>query len=454
MVFDCLICFVKEDVLLGLAFFQTGQPMERRQYLLSITNSRRRKDLTRAAYDYDNQGLSERYEKFNAIAKFEHMPYFKQGDELDPEGKTYVCRLVNAPHDQTHVVAAPYLKPIIYRLKQAWNVNNWIFYGSVSPTVLDQWASRVRNCSSFFMGDYTAFDATFTDYVWDMLESFYDQIYPDAPMDFWKVMAAWRKPQGSVRLRKEGIKLKYQAGTCNASGRDDTALANALFNGLALAISLASAMTGKTIERLNLADLIAVSHMVMVSVVGDDSLVCGENLERSSQKIVENLTRFGLEVKAQLAQRFDDVTYLGMMPYQTGGQYYWGPTLGRRLYKAYWQATPDGNLPAWTKGVAEQMSLFRHVPILSDMAVRVLDLLQGQKITKQSADENRMWHYRETATPSYDESTIVALCSRYEAVGVTLDGVRRDLERVKLINRLPCVLYSETLEKIIRVDDL
>lgn len=168
-------------------------------------------------------------------------------------------------------------------------------------------------------------------------------------------------------------------------------------------------------------------------------------------RITENLKTFGLVVKYGESYRIQDVTYLGQMPYLVGKAWYWGPTLGRRLYKCFWQINRQGHPISWVRGVASQCALFRHVPLLSDMAERVLALTPGKPTTKLEYDENRPWAFREKDMPPYGPETIEMLASRYN---VPERFVYIDRALIKQIVRLPATVYFAFLMRAVTEDDL
>lgn len=465
----------------------------------SMKNARRRRALLQELYALRDNGfvIPKGWDKIKPFVKTEHLPELSvahdwvrgdeavggidytaledvaddlpesededdaeevDGDEAGPRVR-YVARLIQAPSDYSHLMAGPILKPMIPLLKSDWGVENWIFYASVTPEKLDHWLDRVKNARSWFWSDYSAFDSTYSAEAWDMLEGIYARICPDAPDMFWKVLEQWRTPNGEVPVRSSGPlgwKLKYQARTCNASGRDDTALANALLNGIVLAMSFAAALAGVDVTMVTAADLRRASDLVNIAIVGDDSLVaCEFNIDLYRSQIEANIRRFGLIATVNSSDHLYDVTFLGQMPYPVGrNEYQWGPTLGRRLYKAFWQLDCDGGLPSWTRGVAQQLALFRNVPILREMAEQVDWLLTGHSVTKQALDPNRIWAARTAATRNYTDEVFDWVCKRYEAVGVTASMIREDIRRIRTVVRLPAVIRLDSVSRMLAMDDL
>lgn len=430
------------------------EPWDTWRWLTSIKNGRRRKILIRAWRLLNERG--QRHAMFNYISPFvktENLPFFAIIDGMpSSEAVRYVARLIQAPHDETHLIAGPYLKPLTQALKKRWNSENWIFYASTTPEELDRWLRRNSTATSYFWSDYSSFDATWSAAAWDMVEKFYSHVYPTAPAEFWEVLKVWRCPEGQVKCRREDAKLWYKSEDANASGRDDTALANALLNGIAMALSFSAAIAGKCVGDVTAEDIFKASDLVRIAIVGDDSLVCCDfDVTGLADRVQSNLETFGLVVKAECSRNLWDVTFLGCMPYQTKSGLFWGPTIGRRMYKAFWQADPSGHLPSWTKGVAMQLSLARHVPVLHEIARKVLSLLERHSGTYTFGEEVKPYE-RSAETSPWDETTVEWLNRRYGTINSTM--VKKDLDTIKTINRLPAVIHSFVVSACVAADDL
>ena len=94
----------------------------------------RRVPLTQAYELYLRTGWTKKYEDFHSFVKTEFLPR----NSKEPWGlaplRDVVDRLINAPHDVTHVIAGPKIKPYTAWLKQQWHHENYIFYGSAIPS--------------------------------------------------------------------------------------------------------------------------------------------------------------------------------------------------------------------------------------------------------------------------------------------------------------------------------
>jgi len=428
-------------------------PMKRWDWIKSM-KGRRRRILVRADKQLEERGeLSPLVDLISPFGKTENLPFFsiKAGHIYGGEVE-YVPRLIQAPHDETHLIAGPYLKELTHEVKNVFHHENWLFYASVAPEKLDLWLRSIEHHSSYFWSDYSAFDATWSKQSWDMIETIYRRVLKDTTPEFWRVLDIWRTPHGKVRCRKDECTIEYQSDEANASGRDDTAVANALFNAIALAFSVTAALFNVSVEDVEEHHLMRASQQVRIAVVGDDSLVAFRvDCRPIANQIQKNLESFGLNVKANSSLNLWDVTFLGCMPYPAGGQLYWGPTIGRRMYKAFWKADRVGHLTAWARGVAQQLSMNQHVPFLCEVGERVFQLTSGHPITDLS-DQDKPWTGRVLPTTRWDSTTLEWMARRYPDFSPTM--LERDLRVLSGVDRLPCVMHSEVFTVCVMSDEL
>lgn len=428
-------------------------PINRWDWIKSM-KGRRRRVLIRADKQLQERGeLSPLVDLISPFGKTENLPFFSIEAGHIYGGKVkYVPRLIQAPHDETHLIAGPYLKELTHAVKAVFHHENWLFYASVAPEKLDLWLRSVEHHTSYFWSDYSAFDATWSSHSWDMIETIYRRVLKDTTPEFWRVLDIWRTPHGKARCRKDECTIEYQSDEANASGRDDTAVANALFNALALAFSVTAALFGVAVEDVVEQQLISASQQVRIAVVGDDSLVAFQTDCRPiSDQIQRNLESFGLNVKANSSLNLWDVTFLGCMPYPAGGKLFWGPTIGRRMYKAFWKADRVGHLTAWARGVAQQLSMNQHVPFLCEVGERVFQLTSGHPVTDLS-DQDKPWTGRAFPTERWDHTTVEWMARRYPDFNSAMLG--RDLRVLQGVDRLPCVMHSEVFTVCVMSDEL
>ncbi len=439
--------------------------MEEEDWLMSMPTLRRAA-LRLAAARYHRTGWMPSYRKFRSFVKTELLPGFgksafglKRLDEM-------MDRIIQGPHDVTHVIAGPYLKPLVQKLKKLWDHESYIHYGSCSPEGLHKLLQRLVEPGEglYFWCDFTGFDTTHSDDSWEFMERLYDRARI-MHADFWTVMEAWRAPEGVIGP------FRYKARVMNASGRDDTALANGILNGFATFLSVAAAWLDKPLRLLTVGDVRSMRASLLLSVCGDDSLgrlppVSEERAARLRAAISENISKFGFEAKLCTSNRVEDAVYLGMRPYPAGGQWYWGKTIGRATYKMGWALDKGQDLMAHVTGIADMHVLCSsHVPVLSDLAAKIVELRGGAKRTPVKLDPNKPWEWTFKSGVKYDESTLAHVARVYSTrpspgnpdiphSEVSVQDVKDLIEKIRGITQLPCVVGHWLWERMILIDDL
>lgn len=431
---------------------------------LATCRAGRRAAMLIAKERYDNGGWRKAYAKFKAFVKEEMLPDFTQVAGDTTSMRAMVDRIIQAPHDVTHIIAGPVLKPLLGKLKELWGVNDPIFYGSTVPEKLDQWLQRLHAAQgTYFTCDYSMFDSTHSEQSWRFLERLYQ---PSAAgvCDWHKVMDAWRKPVGSIGP------YTYEAPIMNASGRADTALANAILNGLVMYVSTVAAYLSKPLEELSVADVSSCRDEVFISICGDDSLgrvppMTVDQQNAFGRALTHNVSRFGFETKLQVLEELEDCVYLGNRPYPVDGRYYWGRTVGRSTYKLGWVVDPRGrDLMAHITGVAAMHAkCSSHVPVLYDLCERITQLRAHAKRTPIRVDPDKPWEWTMASGKKYTHETIesfVRVMNR-SRVGCapsqpsfTVQEVYQLIAEIHAIPQLPYVLDSAVWRRIICYDEL
>lgn len=433
---------------------------------------RRRKPLRAAKEKLDRTGWQPGYEKFKAFIKTELLPAFDKGDDGElTRIKAFIDRVIQGPHDASHCAAGPSLKPLLQRLKELWNVKSPIFYGSATPEKLHKFLNEVMleagsRARQYFWMDFTNFENTHSDDSWDFMEHLYLRAGITSPL-FWAAMRAWRRPRGTIGP------FRYRARVMNSSGRDDTALANAVLNGFASYLSACAAYLDKPLEQLTLLDVRAMKNLIRLSVCGDDSigtlpLHSEEWMAGFRQRMAVNIRVFGFETKLNTSTELSDAVYLGMRPYPTQKGWFWGKTIGRSTYKMGWcrYNTPNDDLMARLTGIADMHVLCSsHVPILSDLARKIVELRDGAKRTPVRLDENKPWEWTQQSGVEYDDLTLQYVAETYSQRSkpgnpvacekvVTVQDLRDLIQQIQNIQRLPCVLDSWLWRHMIHCDEL
>lgn len=431
---------------------------------LSTMPSRRRRELARAMVLYQASGWKPQDEWFNAFVKTECLPGFSQckgpvflnmGDrpELGPL-LTMVDRLIQGPSNKSHCIAGPIIKPKLARLKEQWCVDSPIFYASTTPDKLQAFLNRlVQPARRYFWCDFTMFDTTHSDDSWDFVESFYSS----DSVDFAKVLKCWRRPKGRIGP------FKYRAPVMNASGRDDTALANGLLNGFATYLSIAAAYRGVSVLQLTAEDLHKTQSDLVLGVCGDDSVFSLPNTTPAGfiTAVEDNIKGFGFIPKLGTSDIPEDAVFLGHRPVDSVNGYYWCRTLGRALYKFGWVVT-NGLSPvekdflAHITGVADMHSrVSRGCPILYEMACKILELRKGAKRSFVRAEDLPYYNFGEHVD-GYDVLSLRSLSRAYSKhnVLVTPADFKEVLDQVAQLRALPAVIDHWLLRHMVNVDEV
>lgn len=427
-----------------------AQPMSLDEWLDSMP-SVRRKILKMAAEKYKRSGWQTSFGQFKAFVKTELLPGFGKGTYDIDSAYEMIDRLIQAPNDVAHVVVGPYLKPLVHALKKIWTSDFYIHYGSNSPESNHEFLQKlVVNPGLYFWSDYTAFDNTHSAESWDFMERLYRRAGITDPV-FWRVMRAWRRPVGRIGP------FRYKGPVMNCSGRDDTALANGVLNGVCLYLSVAAAWLNKPMRLLTVNDVRSLKGILLLSVCGDDSLgrlpsTTPERALQLKRDIVDNVAKFGFKAKLETSERLIDCVYLGQRPYPTEKGWFWGKTIGRAVYKMGWILDKGQDLRAHMKGLAEMHVLCNsHVPILSDIARRIIELTDGAKKTLPVCDPNRPWEWPFRSGVLYDNITLSAVADVYET---TVQNLKASIKAVQSIPCLPFVVDDWQIRDIVRRDDL
>lgn len=430
---------------------------------LASMPARRRKPLLSGFKRLERTGWLSSYEKFSSFLKTELLPGFDKLDGELIELKEMLDRLINGPSEEAHCVAGKHLKPKVKELKKRWHCEFPIFYGSTGPEALYKWLQRIVDARyQYFWCDFSMFDRTHSDQSWDFMEGFYRDI--DDPL-FWTVMRAWRRPKGSIGP------FKYNGPTINASGRDDTALVNGVLNGFATFLSATAAYLSKDVLELTRADVHVGMKEIKLSVCGDDSLGAVPWMPEARMAMFrtlfnQSIEKFGFVAKLCTSDTLEDAVYLAMRPYPTKKGWFWGKTIGRASYKMGWVMNRDQDVMAHVTGIADAHVLCSsHVPVLSDLAEKIVELRQGAKRTPVQMDANRPWEWAFQSGVKYDELTLASVARAYSTRDtpgnprdwerdVSVQDVKDLIGEIKKIERLPAVIDHWLWKHMVYADDL
>jgi hypothetical protein len=447
-----------DDVLLNGLLELTLTPMTIPEWIAGCP-PRRQKAFLRAVTELNNRYWDSSWEWFSSFMKSEKLFGAAQNEDDLSELLSLVDRLIQAPHDCTHLITGVMLRPLSHMLKTCWNRHCHIFYAAVSVEELNLWFNDCyREGSVAIMCDYSMFDNSHSHLSWDWVESLYRRMgLSDMDDRFKRVMDCWREPKG--RMTGMGWMLTYRAYVMNASGRDDTALANALLNGAVMFLCLSAAFTDKVVEALTLRDILWAVDNLRLSVCGDDSLALVPYLpcepESFRIRLSGLLSGFGFDAGADKMKVSDnpfDMVYLAMRPHPFEGRWYFAKTVGRALWKLGWRLDYEsGDQEAWMAGnMLQVVSSQAIVPILSDIAKVYLEYHGKRTIRRSEPDLNRPWEWG-VRTPDYNEAVVHYLSEGY---GVASCEMLHCIKYVRETARFPCVLDHPVLTRILCVDEM
>jgi hypothetical protein len=310
-------------------------------------------------------------------------------------------RLIQAPPDVVHVVLGPYTKTIMHFVEGMWTYDSPFFYaGGATPIQLDLWLQEVATFTDchFIMADFEMYDCTHSEMSFSVIEKFYSNVLL-MPFQIVQRFKDIRIPVGVAE------NIRYTAPhPMNGSGRPDTSLLNIVGNMVGQMIQIAHAVSGIPVEELTPEIVFEICELPGVKIVaaGDDSVVVipfrlwwrAPNELRARWyytditrvEYVNSLLGFRVPKEKQIiTPDHRRIVFLGQMPFPVviagNVEWFWGPTLGRRLFKHHTYLKPTGDLRAWLHGVARMEEIcYPHVPILYDQAVAVCTQMAGQKI--------------------------------------------------------------------------
>jgi hypothetical protein len=231
-------------------------------------------------------------------------------------------------------------------------------------------------------------------------------------------------------------------------------------------VHVAVAISGLDLEDLTVEIIFEICRLpgVRIAAAGDDSVLIvprrvfwrGQMREVDMTRVEEIFGAFGFRVpkdKQKLSTDLRDIVFLGQMPFpvmvENRVKWFWGPTLGRRLFKHHHCLKPQGDLRAWLHGVADmEKRCYPHVPILYDMACSVLDQMEGQK-RNTYVDHDAQYKVRMEleGTPHYDDVTVAHVEWYYDVPPGTVR------EAIAELGVIPQVLMHPIYERMLLTDD-
>jgi len=388
-------------------------------------------------------------------------------------------RLIQGYPDEWLAYVGPYVKTVQHRVEEMFHPKSSLFYaGAAKPEELNDWLREVqalRDTHFFVCIDYSMFDSTHSEYSFEFVEQLYYALVD--PIDredkrMFQALYEMRHPAGIL-----AGKIKYKAGkVMNGSGRPDTSLLNIVNSMFCLMMTITAVLFDTEPSQVTVSQVRASLDIVKVIASGDDSVCvipkCFGGVQipqaRVEKQMSQHISQFGFIAKVEPKPNFTHMVFLGCRPYPVQGEWYWGPTIGRRIVKHHFLHHCTQDPVAVLNGITDmEVVCYNHVPILSDLARRSAKLMEKQKFTpfaeKDSMHKVKWVDYvdqskkardlgleKRCKTPRYDDGTLRHLAEVYS---VSMEDLEDLIAYMQEIPSLPIVLCHPTLTTICTADN-
>jgi hypothetical protein len=392
-------------------------------------------------------------------------------------------RLIQGYPDAWLAYVGPYVKTVQHRIEEMFSMKGPLAYaGAAKPEELCAWLQEnaaFADTHFYICIDYKMFDSTHSKMSFEFVEAIYRRLVVPTDREDVRVSEAleqMRWPEGKLCGN-----LRYKSGKfMNGSGRPDTSLLNIVNSMFALILSITSVLSGKPIPELLVSDVRGALEASRVVASGDDS-VCvvpkvyrGRVFTEDDWKVMAaRIGQFGFIAEVEPSPTFTHMVFLGQRAYPVQGkggrvEWYWGPTIGRRIVKHHHLHHCTGDPVAVLHGICDMEYIcYRHVPVLSDMAAVCLKILRGHKFTHfcdpdaqyktqfegpvmQSRVDRSHCANDRAKTPRYDALTMLHLSDVYECAVEDLQDL---IDYIGSIENLPTIVNHPMLTKICTYDN-
>lgn len=372
-------------------------------------------------------------------------------------------RCIQAPSDYTHIVMGPWMRNATRALHHKWHMGTLTYASGMNPNQLDKWLSTHVDAGgfrrpefashAFFENDYSMFDSTYSTGTMEFVRNIYSTWGLNMHnRDVLRCLQMWEHPRGTTS--SGGY---YMAPVMNASGRDDTALMNALVNGCVQVTLFSELIAGLSCDHIPGNIIPGLLKQFRIIVLGDDSLTVAPDYI-CTKDIADKVAFYGLEAKPLV--KYDPLTivFLGQRPYLCNGPYGWAfaKTIGRTIYKHHWklQYDQDVDAQAWLRGIiVSERQTCGFVPILSELNEKADEHLSSIKITPKGYDEHQDW---QSPIAEREETYVATLRQREETLMRVYSihpGQYRDFRRcLEAVKAVPCLFDHHVIDMVVKAD--
>lgn len=371
-------------------------PRKKRVYLKEILEFREDAFFNRSSKSkVDGESVPFQYPRvdFSFFLKRELQPHtcdgYGQRSSLNP-------RVICNPKPWSQLVLGPFLKKMTEQLHERWDRKSPItYFGGLKPTEANKWLNDcIKDWKAFkeifdaaIENDFSKFDCTYSPDCFVFVELVYQHWGLDTSHPLIShILKQWQRPCGRFRSG-----LLVSGPVMNASGRSDTALMNALVNGVVQIISYAMASQGvEDIDHLDIDHLRRVMQNIKIGVLGDDSLTFFRKFPNMANSVGDRVSDFGFEARDMKVHTDpSNMIFLAQRPYPVVDKWgskstIWGPTM-RKLHKMGVAVDPQENPYSWLyQNTLAALVTSSHVPYIGDTARRQMELLKNYTFVRNN----------------------------------------------------------------------
>jgi hypothetical protein len=322
-------------------------------------------------------------------------------------------RIIFDPVAWSQIVMGPILRSTTNLLHEIMSKDsNITYFGGMKPNEGNEWLKRFVDEETLdfkadlgtrpgfvaIENDFSKMDSCYGNACFKFVEKVY--LHWGLPLDLplpKTIFQLWMTPKSRFR---SGTRVR--APSMNASGRADTALMNALINGYVQLSAYMCESLNTKIEDVTSGQYQAFLENFYIGLLGDDSVTFTLPFPNIGNRVSDHIALYGFEardMKTWVHPKF--ITFLGqrVYPVLNGKEktIAWGPSIGRKLFKLGVACDIQDAPLQWLKqNMVAVTRTSPHVPIISDVANKTLELLQHvnhDEFMVQKAIEEK-WAYK------------------------------------------------------------
>lgn len=394
---------------------------------------------------------------------------------LSKPRRGYKKRGIYTPKDKAHCAVGPWAKPMQAHVAKVMSKHTGYMYaGKATPAELNEFADRVTSVFDqvhVLMADIARCETNKHPGVVNARMRYYHRKWTRMDTLRDRVIYLWKR--GRFRC-KQGIGRASGQLPPNMtlSGEDFTSVDNSFDIGIATMLLVYCVLEEIEPEDMTDEQIYAVFELWENGTVfgagnGDDTTVIiprqyrGRHIDQ--EQFLEAYQRVAIKLGFLVTGKWSrgpwDVVFLGMRTYYcSDGKYRFGRLIGRSSVKNHFARDLQGDPYAWLLEVASAEAMTQpHVPLLYHKAARVVEVLRKRIGGRQPLrfrdrkllEHSARWLMCDGAGVTYTERTWAELGECY---GLSVELLKREVERINEAEWFPYALSGEVWEQIFTVD--